>query len=282
MQEMNTVQRPFPADFPFFGLRLREIQTSFIGWGLYMAVLACYCMVYQKYVASSSPDLSGSVIWAIREWAIWLVLTPVAFKVLRQYEAARRVPLFIKLGAGILLVSLTFRVGLDLFIGARSFFASLIIFFPRHLAALAVVILIWHLFLRNKPAAVESVAKAANEDIDEEQPACPETILVSRGNDECLISVNRIQCVSAAGNYVEIYCDSRPYLLRATMKQVEEILPPATFLRLHRSHIINVNEIERIKSRPSGNGEVRLRCGKTVSVSRKYKHQLQQYRLQAA
>lgn len=283
-QSTDTAPRPFAADFPL-GLRLRDIQTSFVGWGLYMAALTCYCMMHQKFVSSLPPDLPGSVIWAIREWAIWLVLTPVAFKILRQYEATRRVPLFVKMGAGILLVSLTFRVGLDLVTGARSFAASLTIFFPRHLAALAAVVLIWHLFLRPKPAVAGTVAEAANEDIgatEPMEPACPETILVSRGNDECLIRVDRIQCISAAGNYVEVYCDNRPYLMRATMKQVEELLPPPTFLRMHRSHIINVNEIERIKTRPSGNGVVQLRCGKVLSVSRKYKHRLQQYRLQAA
>lgn len=281
---MNAPSRSLAAN-RLLGLRLREVQTSCLGWGLYMAALTVYCMVYEVFVGPGSPDLQGSVMWAIREWGIWLLLTPIAFKTLRRREtvAGRRIPVFLQMGAGVLMVSLTFRVGLDVITGTREALASLVIFFPRHLAALAVVVLVWHLFLRPRPAADDEPAPET--DAHEQEPAAPEypeTLLVSKGQDECLIRVDRIQCITAAGNYVEIYCDNRLYLMRATMKQIEDLLPPSVFLRTHRSHIINVDEIERIKTHPSGNGEVRLRCGKVLNVSKKYKHRLQQYRLQAA
>lgn len=297
---MNASSRSMAADFPP-GLRWREIRTSFFGWGLYMAALTGYCMIHQAFVGNHSPDLQGSVIWAIREWGIWVLLTPVAFKVLRTYGAMpdRRVPAFIQLGLGVLLVSLTFRVGLDVATGAREALASLIIFFPRHLAALGVVMLVWYLFLRVRPSDGQDAPRGtgpdggtggssdgnANGGSNGDRPGArryPETILVSKGHGECLIRVDRIQCITAAGNYLEIESDGRGYLMRATMKQIEEMLPPSEFVRTHRSHIININEIDRIRTRPSGNGVVELRCGKTLSVSRKYKSQLQQYRLQPA
>jgi DNA-binding LytR/AlgR family response regulator len=98
--------------------------------------------------------------------------------------------------------------------------------------------------------------------------------LVSKGRDECLIQVDRIECISAAGNYVDIYVGDQTYLMRATMKQVEGLLPPAKFVRVHRSHIANREQIDRIKTHASGNGSVHLRCGKAVSISKKYKQRL--------
>lgn len=283
MQHNSHTAGSLTADFPL-GLRLREIQTSVLGWGLYMAALTVYCMIHQTFVSADGPDLPGSLLWAVREWAIWLVLTPLAFKILREYGTSpdKRIPAFIQMGMGVLMVSLTFRIGLDVVTGEREALASLVIFFPRHLAALAVVVLVWYLFLRARPAGDDSTPDGGERTAENDPPARPQTLLVSKGQDECLIRVDRIQCVNAAGNYVEIYVDNRLYLMRATMNKIEQMLPPAQFLRTHRSHIINVDEIDRIKTRPSGNGEVRLRCGMMLSVSKRYRHQLQQYRLQTA
>lgn len=269
---INALPRPVNPGFP--GLRLLEIRASLIGWGLYMAALTCYCMIYQRFVSISTPDLQGSVIWALREWGVWLLITPVALKMLRRHETARRIPLFLRVGAGALLVSLTFRIGLDVVTGERGAAASLVIFFPRHLAALTAIILVWHLLLRNRPPAVAVTADGGSA----AEPVHAGTVLVHTGNGECLIRVERIQFVSAAGNYVEIHCDGKPYLMRATMKQVEKLLPPPAFLRTHRSHIVNVDEIERIKTRPSGDGLVQLRCGKVLNVGRKYRQRIQRYR----
>ncbi len=60
-------------------------------------------------------------------------------------------------------------------------------------------------------------------------PEPPATLLVSKGADQCLIQIGRIECVSAAGNYVEIVERGQRYLMRATLKQVEDLLPAHGF-----------------------------------------------------
>lgn len=133
-----------------------------------------------------------------------------------------------------LLASVAFCVTVDLLTEARGVAAIVIIYVPRYLLVVTALILIW---------------------------------LVSKGRDTCLVPVERIQCISAAGNCVEILSENRNYLLRSTMKKVQELLPPSYFIRVHRSHIVNLNEIDRICSRRSGNGTVVLRCGKTVRLN---------------
>jgi DNA-binding LytR/AlgR family response regulator len=93
-----------------------------------------------------------------------------------------------------------------------------------------------------------------------------------------LIQISRIECVSAAGNYVEIVERGQRYLLRATLKQVEDLLPATEFIRIHRCHLVRRDEIERIKSQPSGNGTVHLRGGQALPMSKKHKQALQRYR----
>ncbi|MBN1378577.1 MAG: LytTR family transcriptional regulator [Gammaproteobacteria bacterium] len=264
------------------GLSLREIKTALVGWGIYMIALFFYCVLYHIFVFNTSAHIPESFIRVMREWGIWLLITPVAFKLLRQFERLpeKRILPCLVMGAGILLLAVSFRVAIDYLTDARSIAASIVIIFPRYLAALAVVVMIWHIFLRNNPPTT-SLPPAIGEN-NKPRNHYPSTILVNKGNDECLIRVDQIQCISAAGNYVEIYCNDQLYLIRATMKQIMELLPPSLFLRTHRSHIININEIDRIKNRPSGNGAVQLRCGKLLTVSKKYKSQLRKYRLHAA
>jgi hypothetical protein len=265
----------FAIDLPL-GLSAREVKASCIGWGVYMVALSCYCMVHHVVVSASAPDMPGSVIWAVRDWGIWLLITPVALRSLRQYDSLtikQRVSLF-RSGVLILLVSVAVRVADGYLTYGQGIAETTVIYLPRYVAALIGIALVWHMFLRKRTAVAE--AESASSGNPGRQ--CPPTLLVSKGSDECLIQVDRIQCISAAGNYVEVYCDGKLYLLRSTMKTLEEGLPPPMFLRIHRSHIVNVNEIDRIRTRASGNGTVQLHCGKTLRISKKYRSRLQRYR----
>lgn len=260
------------------GLHIREIKTAVAVWLAYISCLVCYCLLYQKYV-NLSPNVNCALGWVIGEWGIWLLIMPLAFRFLREIETQNkhRLSSYLQLATVILIVSLSFRVGVDTIKTSHNIVASTIIFFPRQLFTLGAITLIWYLILRSR-----STPQKSDSPKNISLKKYPDTLLVNKGNDECLIRVNNIQCISAAGNYVEIYSNNELYLMRATMKQIEELLPPTVFLRTHRSHIINVNEIDRIKSQPSGNGAVHLRCGKMLSISKKYRSRLQKYRLPSA
>lgn len=263
------------ADSPFC-LHAREVRLSVVAWGLYIACQAAYCTIYESLV-SASADFQGMLLWAFSDWGIWMLVTPLALEGLRRCEVRpTKGPMpYLKLLAGILVLSLILRTGIDHLTAFRDPVESPLVFLPRYLVALAAVVLIWRVFLRTRPPAAKPSPAETNREY-------PDTLLVDKGNDECLIRVERIQYISAARNYAEIYCDNQLYLMRATMRQIEERLPPSTFLRTHRSHIVNVNEIERIRTRPSGNGTVQLRCGKLLNLSKTYRDRLQDYRLPAA
>jgi DNA-binding LytR/AlgR family response regulator len=259
-----------------------DFKTALIGWGGFIVLLSCYCVMYEVVIANKSADFGNSFRYVFKNWGVWLVTTPIIFAALRKYSTTwhdRAVEL-VALVAVVVFLSAAVPVAIDLLTHARDAATSLMIFLPRYVAVLGVVYLVWHVFLRERRAATEAVDDSPPTAI-EPVPSVPEppaTLLVSKGADQCLIQIGRIECVSAAGNYVEIVERGQRYLLRATLKQVEDLLPPADFIRVHRSHLVRRDEIERIKSQPSGNGTIQLRSGQLLPMSKKHKQALQRYR----
>lgn len=259
-----------------------DLTTSLIGWGGFIVLLSCYCGVYQVIVADQPANLGSSFVYVFKNWGVWLVTTPVIFATLRKYSTKwhdRAVEL-VALVAIVVFISAAVPVAIDLLTHARDAATSLAIFLPRYVAVVGVVYLVWHVFLRERRAATEAVDVSPSTAIEPAPPAAqlPATLLVSKGVDQCLIQIGRIECVSAAGNYVEIVERGQRYLMRATLKQLEDRLPADDFIRIHRCHLVRRDEIDRIKSQPSGNGTVQLRGGHVLPMSKKHKQALQRYR----
>jgi two-component system LytT family response regulator len=55
-----------------------------------------------------------------------------------------------------------------------------------------------------------------------------------------LLSVSEIQFITAEENYVRISTPAETHLLRETMARLEVRLDPQSFLRVHRSSIVNL------------------------------------------
>jgi DNA-binding LytR/AlgR family response regulator len=263
-----------------------DFKTSLIGWGGFIVLLSCYCMMYEVLIANKPANLGNSFSYVFKNWGVWLVTTPVIFAALRKYSNKwhdRAVEL-VALVVIVVSISAAVPVAIDLLTNARDAATSLMIFLPRYVAVVGVVYLVWHVFLRERRVITETVdvtpspACEIEPTASEPEPEAPATLLVSKGADQCLVQVGRIESVSAAGNYVEIVERGQRYLMRATLKQVEDLLPATEFIRIHRCHLVRRDEIERIKSQPSGNGVVQLRGGQTLPMSKKHKQALQRYR----
>ena len=84
------------------------------------------------------------------------------------------------------------------------------------------------------------------------------------------INLEDIVYLEASNNYTNIYLSTRQkFLVSRTLKDLEEILPPETFLRIHHSNIINKCFVERY-IRGEG-GQVVMRNGNVLDVSKRKK-----------
>lgn len=99
----------------------------------------------------------------------------------------------------------------------------------------------------------------------------PEHFLVKKLDKEFLIRTDEIEWLEASGNYVNLHSKGRIYPLRATLSSTLELLSSKGFSRVHRSLAVNHNAIESISYDSSGDGDIYLKCGKQLSLSRRYK-----------
>jgi two-component system LytT family response regulator len=88
-----------------------------------------------------------------------------------------------------------------------------------------------------------------------------------------VVQVADIIRIDAEDNYVRIWTD-RPYLHKETLTGLMAKLNPAKFLRIHRSHAINLDAVRELK--PLSRGEYRIVLSEATELisSRTYKRQL--------
>jgi len=105
-------------------------------------------------------------------------------------------------------------------------------------------------------------------------PARPERFLVRKLRREFLIAASDIDWLQAEGNYVGLHVNGHDYLLRATLTDFLAQLDPAHFVRVHRSHAVNLGRIKEIEPLDGGDARLHMHDGTTVPCSRRYREAL--------
>lgn len=110
---------------------------------------------------------------------------------------------------------------------------------------------------------------------DGEHHAYPKRIAIRDGSETNCVDVEAIDWIDAAGDYMCVHAAGDTFVLRGTMKHLEELLDPGIFVRVHRSAIVNRHRVTSM--RPHRNGEYFLRLGAEteLKLSRKYKANLE-------
>lgn len=68
-----------------------------------------------------------------------------------------------------------------------------------------------------------------------------------RHNEKMLkIDIKNVFYIEADRNYCRIFTNGKEYLLVMTLKNIDEKLPQKHFLRIHRSYIINLSQIDEV------------------------------------
>ncbi len=85
------------------------------------------------------------------------------------------------------------------------------------------------------------------------------------------VDVDSIEHIEAAGDYMCIYTGDNSLILRETMKDLERRLDPRIFQRVHRSTIVNLDQVRQVKPHTNGECFLVLESGAQVKVSRSYR-----------
>lgn len=99
-----------------------------------------------------------------------------------------------------------------------------------------------------------------------------------RDADEVMrfVRLDEVFYLEAAGNYVRLHTAKAQHEVRMTLRALLPQLDPATFRRIHRSTVVNVNAIREIQPWFAGDGLVVLGDGRQLRLSRTYRDQLVQ------
>jgi len=101
--------------------------------------------------------------------------------------------------------------------------------------------------------------------------------LAVRNNGHVLfLAPEEIEWIEAAGNYVRLNAGGESHLLRETMSGVESKLPRDSFLRIHRSAIVNLEAVRELEPSPHGDFVVVLKSGKRLPLSRGCRDRLEE------
>ena len=94
---------------------------------------------------------------------------------------------------------------------------------------------------------------------------------VTTGQHTRFIPVASIRYLASDGNYVVIHTTDTEHRIRATMKELHDLLDPATFVRVHRGTVLNLDYVREIQPWFSGDYVAILQDGEQIRISRHYR-----------
>jgi two-component system LytT family response regulator len=89
------------------------------------------------------------------------------------------------------------------------------------------------------------------------------------------IKVSEIDWIGAADYYACLHIGTKTHLLRRSLSELEMELDPATFCRVHRSSIVNLERVRGLKLNGDGEYDVLLESGERLRLSRRYRKEFQ-------
>jgi len=83
----------------------------------------------------------------------------------------------------------------------------------------------------------------------------------------------------AEGPYVQVITADKTYLITEPIYELESLVDPSKFARVHRSVIVQINAIKTIQSLLNGDHILILKNGKEIRASRTYKEKINEMKL---
>ncbi len=140
-----------------------------------------------------------------------------------------------------------------------------------------------------KPISIDELIKGVNlvTEIKEKESQLENSILIPKAKSAVgkitipqqdgfeVVNIKDILFCKADDNYTEIYFENTKKLVSKTLKYFEDALKESSFARVHKSYLVNVNEIAKYKK--GKGGSVILSNGKEIMVSSSKKANLLSY-----
>ena len=103
----------------------------------------------------------------------------------------------------------------------------------------------------------------------------PERFAVRRKGREVMVEVADIDWIEASGNYAMLHVGDETFEIRSSLTRLEGELDPKRFVRVHKSHLVNIARVVEVTPWVSGDWRIRLQSGAEVNLSRRYRQRFE-------
>lgn len=101
------------------------------------------------------------------------------------------------------------------------------------------------------------------------RPAAPARFLVRSGAHYLVVGEPRVLYFGTEGSLTRLVADNGQYWMDPSLNELEQRLDPARFFRISRAALINLNAVTEVVPVSGGSGEVVLKNGHRLEVSRR-------------
>ena len=95
-------------------------------------------------------------------------------------------------------------------------------------------------------------------------------LAIRSGDRTIFLTMDEVEWIEAAQNYVRVHAGQATHLLHVPMNTIETSLDPERFVRIHRSHIVNLHRIRQYWTLPHGQFILELASGERLQSGRTY------------
>jgi two-component system LytT family response regulator len=103
-----------------------------------------------------------------------------------------------------------------------------------------------------------------------------ERLVVRNQGQVLFLSPSEIDWIEAADYYACVHVGSDTHILRRSLSELEKDLGDETFIRIHRSIVVNIERIRGLELQANGEYEAVLKSGVRLRLSRRYRKKLMQ------
>ncbi len=120
---------------------------------------------------------------------------------------------------------------------------------------------------------VKAVSKVSIEKQSTDRPEAtiPKSLFLKSGHEHIKINVDQISHINSDADYTDVYYGNQKYISSESLKYWEDILHPYGFIRVHKSHIVNLSMVEKISK-----NQIYLLTKVKVPIGRTYKKSLEE------
>lgn len=131
--------------------------------------------------------------------------------------------------------------------------------------------------LQRKPATPEPAPRPETPSSSSAEPPAPvERFAVrQRGGSEIVVEVADIDWIEASGNYAILHVGAETFEIRSSLAKLESELDARRFVRVHKSHVVNIARVTEVIPWVGGDWRIRLRDGAELNLSRRYRQRFE-------